>query len=240
MFNQKSLYCILAYSVRSGHEMTINVCGSSMNPTMHDGDVINVRYKEQYFPGDVLVFVYKGELLVHRLLKINHNRYLCKGDNSLRIEDFPYESIIGYVDKLNGKNLAPFSSDKLSLSYLVNREFRKNKYDINKTRNGSMFRFYHQVVWENVDDTLKYRLLDAECWTKAQILLKEILCENNIILENDENAMADFLTVMQEFCDINLLLDQLLKTVQPATDHAYIMLLIFLSRGVINNIISVE
>lgn len=45
-----------------------------MNPTMWEGDQVTVRHADSYSVGDVLVLLYKGELLIHRLLKIENDR----------------------------------------------------------------------------------------------------------------------------------------------------------------------
>ena len=68
--NNPLLQKIFFTKLRSGHEITITVTGLSMNPTMWEGDCVTVRRAESYSIGDVLVFLSKSELLIHRLIKI--------------------------------------------------------------------------------------------------------------------------------------------------------------------------
>ena len=79
---------ILQALIQAKGQADIHVSGISMNPTLFEGDIVTVRSFEDYELGDIIVFSYKHhELLVHRLLKKENNRYFCKGDNSLRLED---------------------------------------------------------------------------------------------------------------------------------------------------------
>ncbi|MFR5073747.1 MAG: S24/S26 family peptidase, partial [Bianqueaceae bacterium] len=77
---------------------TVSVSGSSMEPVLYEGEHVEVLPQVAYEVGDILVYYYKQEgLLVHRLLKIQDNRYFCKGDNALRLEDVEREAIVGAV-----------------------------------------------------------------------------------------------------------------------------------------------
>ena len=82
---------LLFANLRVGRDMTIKVIGVSMEPTFFEGDSVTVQRSESYNIGDILVFTYKGELLIHRLLKIENGRYFCKGDNAFRLEDMTIE-----------------------------------------------------------------------------------------------------------------------------------------------------
>lgn len=79
---------ILIIQLKSPQKIQLNVDGTSMLPTLHPGDSIEICSKDDYTIGDILVFFYKNDtVLVHRLLKIENRRYFCKGDNSFRLED---------------------------------------------------------------------------------------------------------------------------------------------------------
>jgi hypothetical protein len=56
--------------------------GSSMEPFLRDGDVIEVvrASKDDLFPGQLLVFLRNGEVVTHRLLASRPDRFLEKGD----------------------------------------------------------------------------------------------------------------------------------------------------------------
>lgn len=105
-----------------------------MNPTLYEGDEIAVKPSPEYEVGDILVFSYKSdELLVHRLLK-KEGRFFCKGDNAFRLEDITAEQIFGKVISVNGNPVIPWPDWKIQLSYRVNREFVKCRYDIEKVK----------------------------------------------------------------------------------------------------------
>jgi phage repressor protein C with HTH and peptisase S24 domain len=71
-----------------GNPFEISVTGNSMNPILQDGQKIVVMQKDEYLPGDILVFEYKyGELLVHRLLKRKTGDITAKA-TTFRLEDF--------------------------------------------------------------------------------------------------------------------------------------------------------
>ncbi len=88
---------------------------------------------------DIVVFYYKEDsLIIHRILKVNNGRYYCKRDNSFRIEDVLYDWIIGKVnfEKTN-------KTDELIVESLkINKIFRQNGYDINKTKNTKEYKHY--------------------------------------------------------------------------------------------------
>lgn len=148
---------ILFANLRAGRQMTIEVMGVSMEPTMRAGDRVTLCRAEKYALGDILVFCYKGELLVHRLLKEENGRYFCKGDNAFRLEDVTEEQIAGKVTLCNGQAPSPFSPAEIALSYLVNRAFRKCGYDVEKAKQSGIYRFYHQTIQKAEDNTMKYK-----------------------------------------------------------------------------------
>ncbi len=122
---------ILPALVRAKGKIELSLSGTSMLPVLSCGQTITVCAKEQYEIGDILVFLYKnGEVLTHRLLKIQNGRYFCKGDNSFRLEDIEKKDIIGAVELEFDKNNTP---EFISASYAVNRLFRANGYDRDKT-----------------------------------------------------------------------------------------------------------
>lgn len=148
---------ILFAGLSAGKDMTITVSGTSMHPTMHEGDKVTIRGSDTYAVGDILVFTYKGELLIHRLLKIDKNKYFCKGDNSFRLEDVTPDCIAGKVILHNGKPLYPPPDYLMSLSYLVNRAFRKCGYDTAKTKQTKIYRFYKQIIMKEEENTMLYQ-----------------------------------------------------------------------------------
>ena len=86
--SRKIINKLLTSQLQSKTSIELYVSGNSMNPFIQEGDKITIIQELMYYPGDILVFVYKSKnILVHRLLKRENNIYFCKGDNSFRLED---------------------------------------------------------------------------------------------------------------------------------------------------------
>ena len=130
--NELTIKQLLILRSRLKKQFEITVDGTSMLPILHPGDSIQICAKDDYFVGDILVFFYKNEnLVVHRLLKIENERYFCKGDNAFRLEDIVKNDIIGAAILESDANNKP---EFIDASYLISRIFRENGYNIKKTK----------------------------------------------------------------------------------------------------------
>lgn len=87
--------------LKSGRPVRFRVSGSSMLPSLRDGDVIRVGPPGRpYERGDVAAFVTRpgGPLLVHRLHAAYGGIYRFKGDHAVRFDPpVAAENIIGLV-----------------------------------------------------------------------------------------------------------------------------------------------
>lgn len=121
--------------------------GTSMFPIIHPGDIVNVYAKREYSVGDILAFFYRDEkVLVHRLLKIKNERYFCKGDNAFRLEIISKNDIIGAVKIESDFNNTP---DFIFSSYMINYIFKKNGYNVEKTRLSNEYICYAEKYLQN-------------------------------------------------------------------------------------------
>jgi len=94
--NGDVLQKIVKVRSRLNYGVKMTVKGVSMQPTFNDGDKVSIRAKRRYFVGDIVVYEYKNEgFLVHRIIDIKGDQYLCKGDNAIRIEEVLLSNIIG-------------------------------------------------------------------------------------------------------------------------------------------------
>lgn len=57
----------------------IAILSNSMNPTFKRGDVVIYKTKENIVPGDIIVFQYQNQIIIHRVVSINEY-YITKGD----------------------------------------------------------------------------------------------------------------------------------------------------------------
>ena len=209
---------VLLASLRSGREMTLTVTGVSMNPTMWEGDQVTVRHADSYSVGDVLVLLYKGELLIHRLLKIENDRYFCKGDNAFRLEDLPPESIGGKVVSLNGQPLVPLPDTVTALSYLVNRTFRKCAYNIEKTKQSGIYRFYYQTIWKVEDNTMKFRKNESMDYIPSDETSLAVFDPATGDTHFFDETAIDILNALDDPCDLPTLLDRLCNIYDATPD----------------------
>ena len=139
---------ILLMQLNSVGQASLTVSGNSMIPVLNNGDVVTLRQESHYIVGDILIYPYKdGKLLIHRLLRIDNDRYYCKGDNSLRLEDIDASEIIGKVVLVNGSELPPQKPYHTELSYNVNRLFvKKYRYNSSKLVNDGIYKHYKNIV----------------------------------------------------------------------------------------------
>lgn len=198
---------LLFAQTRAGKTIEICVTGTSMNPTLYENDVVSVMKSDTYEIGDILVFVYKNnELLVHRLLDIQKEKYFCKGDNSFRLEDIINDQIIGKII-----NIPPCPKRLVYLSYLVNRTFVKCRYDIDKTKETSIYKLYRKIILRNEDNIMVYKKNENMDYIQAdETSLAVFDPESGDTYFFDETGI-DILNVLSEPCDMETLLSKLCK-----------------------------
>ena len=216
--NNDLLHKILFANLRAGREMTITVTGVSMEPTMRAGDSIVVCRAETYNVGDILVYSYKGELLVHRLLKLENGRYFCKGDNAFRLEDVTAEEIAGKVTLCNGQPPPPFPREHVALSYLVNRTFRKCGYDTTKIKQSGIYRFYYQTIWKVEDNTMKYKKNEAMDYIPSDETSLAVFDPESGDTHFFDETGIDILNCLDDPCDLRTLLDRLCEIYDATPD----------------------
>ena len=91
----------LITNIKQGNEGIIPLKGISMEPTLHEGDVLVVKSFSTYSIGDIIVFNYYLEgVLVQRIIDVRGSAFLCKGDNSKRTEIIMKRQIIGKVIRI--------------------------------------------------------------------------------------------------------------------------------------------
>lgn len=78
--------------------ITLVAEGSSMYPFIKGGESVSVKTKQKPREGDIIVFLRKDIIIIHRLLKVNRSDVITKGDFNLGF-DSPVKKrhIIGVV-----------------------------------------------------------------------------------------------------------------------------------------------
>lgn len=136
---------ILRFMLRCQGEILITVQGISMYPVLHENDKVVVVQSESYDIGDVVVFDYDEPLLViHRILIKTSNRYICKGDNTFRLEQIEKNRVLGKVKCIIRNDLVltlPILDGKfIGRSLDVYREYKNNDFNRELTKQSKVYR----------------------------------------------------------------------------------------------------
>ncbi len=81
---------------------------------------------------------------MHRLLKINNDSLLCKGDNSFRIEDITEKSVIGAVSMINGNQKKVPTVDFIEASLGIGKLFICESYNVDATMRRTAYKEYQK------------------------------------------------------------------------------------------------
>ena len=97
----------LAYILKTEHPMA-SITSGSMWPELKKGDLIlikGIQGKEDISIGDVVIYNNVRGFTIHRVIRMNENSLVTKGDAN-NVEDSPikYEEIIGKTLTINNKS----------------------------------------------------------------------------------------------------------------------------------------
>lgn len=143
---------LLRTNLKYRSNTVISVRGTSMLPMFRPGDWITVERASSPKIGEIFVFLYKGTLTVHRLVKIEDDLAFLKGDNAMRLEDVRTEDLIGRVTEVNGRTPAAFPPELIGIALLVNREFRRCAYSAEKVKKSDIYIQYERKIRETFPD----------------------------------------------------------------------------------------
>ncbi|MFH2059634.1 MAG: signal peptidase I [Pseudomonadota bacterium] len=110
-------------NIDSKHRVKIKVHGFSMSPFIKHGSIVSIKpFSRMYHIhfGDIIGVTYpnKDRVLIHRVIGLNKNQVLLKGDNNLSNDGwFSIKNIIGIVDVVHGKGINK-KNNKL-INYLI-------------------------------------------------------------------------------------------------------------------------
>ena len=67
-----------------GRTSYVTTSGTSMQPLLHEGDLVVVRSGADYTVGDVVAYhnADLGQVVLHRIVAMDGDRYVCKGDHN--------------------------------------------------------------------------------------------------------------------------------------------------------------
>ena len=132
--------------------LEVVVMGDSMYTVIHQQDVAIVEAVGEYDVGDIIVYQYEGEMLVHRIIKKTATTYFCKGDNAFRLEKIEDTDVVGKVCKLfrSGKRipLLKVNNQFIEMSYKIHMLYLKNKFDKNIVKGTKIYKNYIKYLSE--------------------------------------------------------------------------------------------
>ena len=97
----------LAYILKTDHPMA-SITSGSMWPELKKGDLIlikGIESKEDINIGDVIVYSNAKGFTIHRVIEMNEDSLITKGDaNNVKDSPIKYEEIIGKAVTINNKS----------------------------------------------------------------------------------------------------------------------------------------
>lgn len=118
---QKIINEIYTEKLDLGLTVNMAVSTNSMYPTIISGSIIEIKKFDEYKVGDVIILETSNGFLVHRIIKINKNAVVTKGDNNIN-EDECYQvaDIRGKVIRVNGNNRGLYDYFNLAKNKIKN------------------------------------------------------------------------------------------------------------------------
>ncbi len=114
------------------------VMTGSMETGIHPGDSLLVKKQKEYKNGDIVTFKIEDTYVTHRIIKIDNDKVITKGDaNNVEDEEINKDSIVGKVI-YKGKLLNFIVDYKviivgvIILLYLISNIFSKEEKNIKK------------------------------------------------------------------------------------------------------------
>ena len=93
--DNSTYFALVCDQLAAGQRVRLELKGSSMQPTLLEGDVLTLE-PLQGAPavGDVVLFRFHGQYLLHRVLSIDEDRYTMRGDNCVGSEEARRDDIV--------------------------------------------------------------------------------------------------------------------------------------------------
>ena len=91
--------------ITAGERVKITLVGTSMQPTLCEGDVLTLAPLEgEPTVGDVVLFRYRGHHLLHRIVAVANGVYTLQGDNCMSTESCRRDDIVARLVKVEQHN----------------------------------------------------------------------------------------------------------------------------------------
>ncbi len=124
--------------------LKITAKGVSMLPFVREGDTVAIKEKVAYNTGDIIVFSYENQILMHRVVRKTADGYWAKGDNSFRIETVSYDKIIGAAEAINDETIKAVPGSFVKASLDIGILFIRNGFDAEQTKLDKQYLKYRE------------------------------------------------------------------------------------------------
>lgn len=138
VIDNASLFASVESVLGEGGRVRIRVKGNSMRPFLRDGRdtaVLAPLQARRLRRGMLLLFRYRGQVILHRLRHTGHDHLTAAGDGNYRASEYPVrEDVIGYAEAIekNGRTIKYLSARwrMLSAVSLTRAAIRRTVLDI--------------------------------------------------------------------------------------------------------------
>ena len=98
VIDNETFFEVVKAELKSNKQVQFTVKGQSMWPFFHHNQtVVTVEQAKHFKKYDVVLFDYQGQVLLHRIIKIQTETITLRGDSTFRKEVVPISSIFGKV-----------------------------------------------------------------------------------------------------------------------------------------------
>lgn len=124
-------------------ETQLKLSGHSMTPVIKNGDWLIIKHNSNYIRiGSIIAYRSKGKIIVHRVIKIQNQSFITKGDFNLHLDDaVDIKSVIGKVIAVKNRKRLYRLDTKFSylvgyiiatIPFIYTRSYRRIHYFKNK------------------------------------------------------------------------------------------------------------
>lgn len=98
-------FALVEERLAAGEQVSIVLVGTSMQPTLVNGDKLLLESVPDIVVGDVVLFRYRGRHLLHRVVAVEGDDYTMRGDNCVATERVSRQDIVAKMVRLERRNI---------------------------------------------------------------------------------------------------------------------------------------
>lgn len=103
--DNETFFSLVEEQLAAGKRVRIPLAGSSMQPTLVEGDILTLEpMGAAPQVGDVVLFRHHGRHLLHRVVDVECDHYTMRGDNSISCEEVSREDIVAKLTSVEKRH----------------------------------------------------------------------------------------------------------------------------------------